>query len=159
MDEHLAARVAALEDERAILATLYRYGHALDYGLEAEWVGCFTPDARYEIRSRVPGTVLVAHGAEELAAFAAGHTRAPARFHKHFTADPVVAIDGDGATAESFYARLDATAEGVPYIFSFGRYRDRLCRCADGAWRFEERIAESEALSVRDRTPPSPSTT
>jgi hypothetical protein len=156
MLDTLSARVAALEDERAITATLHRYGHTIDYGLEAEWVACFTPDARYEIRSRATAGVVVARGAAELAAFAAGHTRAPGRFHKHLTANVMVRLDGDRAAAESFYARLDATPGAVPYIFSFGRHRDQLLRCPDGRWRFTERIAESEALSDRDRPRPAP---
>ena len=39
--QELLRRLAALEAERAILRTLYRYGHSIDYGLEQEWVDCF----------------------------------------------------------------------------------------------------------------------
>ena len=42
------------------------------------------------------------------------------------------------------FARLDRYTSG-PGIRSFGRYRDVLARCADGRWRFKERIAEREA--------------
>ncbi|MCU1457885.1 MAG: hypothetical protein JWL73_1977, partial [Actinomycetia bacterium] len=38
----LEARVARLEAERDILDLLSRYGHAIDYGLEHEWVDCFS---------------------------------------------------------------------------------------------------------------------
>ena len=46
-------RLAALEAERAILRTLYRYGHSIDYGLEQEWVDCFTEDGVFDVRRRV----------------------------------------------------------------------------------------------------------
>jgi hypothetical protein len=147
----LAARVGALEDERAIHAVLHRYGHAIDYGLEQEWIDCFTPDAVFEIRARVTGRHMIASGTQQLAAFAARHTRAPGRFHKHLVADVLVTMNGREAHAESLYARLDATRDGHPYVFSFGRYRDRLRKCDDDVWRLCARIAESESLSERDR--------
>ena len=51
--EELVRRLAALEAERAILRTLYRYGHSIDYGLEQEWVDCFTEDGVFDVRRRV----------------------------------------------------------------------------------------------------------
>ena len=41
----LEQRVQRLEDEQAILQTLYAYGHGLDYVLEDAWIDCWTPDA------------------------------------------------------------------------------------------------------------------
>src|SRR3989442_15385007 len=82
----LARRLRLLEDERDILATLHQYGHALDYGAEADWVDCFTADAHYEVREPGHGTagsVRAYDGRDELTAFAARHTRAPEHFHKH----------------------------------------------------------------------------
>ena len=38
-------RLRLLEDERAILETLYAYGHGLDYGLEDDFMVCWTEDA------------------------------------------------------------------------------------------------------------------
>jgi hypothetical protein len=149
--DDVLARLGRLEDERAIMATLHRYGHDLDYGREATWLACFAEDGILDIRSRVAGTRRVAAGRAELAAFFAWHSHAPERFHKHLLAETMLSLDGDRATAESLYVRLDAASDGVPYVFSFGRYRDRLRRLGDGTWCFEERIAESEALSDRDR--------
>ena len=149
MDSAVAARLDALEAERAILRTLSRYGHAIDYGCESAWLECFHENATFEIRSRVRGTRMVATGRAELSAFIAAHTRAPARYHKHLTANALIVIDGERATSESLYTRIDADAAGVPYLYSFGRYRDRLSASVDGTWRFEERIAESESLSDR----------
>ena len=38
-------RLRKLEDEKAILDTLYAYGHHLDAGLEDAWIDCWTEDA------------------------------------------------------------------------------------------------------------------
>lgn len=157
----LILRLQALEAERGVRATLYRYGHALDYGAEADWVDCFAAQAHYEVRE--PGSDAAGAGAgggagtaavrsydgrDELAAFAARHTKAPERFHKHLVADPVIAVKGDRATAVSYFVRLD-DVDGEPAVYAFGRYRDELVRCGDGRWRFAVRIAEVESRRAR----------
>jgi ketosteroid isomerase-like protein len=135
----LEARLRLLEDERAILRTLYAYGHAIDYGYEDEFAECWTEDAVLHWPWREPLTGRAAI----LEAFRA-HTHAPERFHKHLLVEPRVRVEGDRATVESMYARLDAYEDG-PKLRSFGRYLDVLVRCPDGRWRFEERRAENEA--------------
>jgi 3-phenylpropionate/cinnamic acid dioxygenase small subunit len=159
--DRLALRLQALEDERDVRATLYRYGHALDYGAEDDWVDCFAVQAHYEVRQR-PGETVTGigpggagaamlrcyDGRDELATFAARHTRAPERFHKHLLVDPVIAVDGDHATAVSYFVRLD-DVDGEPVVYAFGRYRDELVRCGDGQWRFAVRIAEIESRHLR----------
>lgn len=135
----LEERVQELEDERAILRTLSSYGHALDYGLEDMWVDCWTGEAVLRWPERPP---IVGH-AELIEAFRA-HTHAPDRYHKHFVVDPLISLDGDSARATSLFARLDSYPDG-PALKSFGRYIDRLVRCADGRWRITERVAEREA--------------
>jgi ketosteroid isomerase-like protein len=135
----LEARLRLLEDERAILRTLYAYGHAIDYGYEDEFADCWTEDAVLYWPWREP----LAGRAAILEAFRA-HTHAPERFHKHLLVEPRVRVEGDRATVESMYARLDAYEDG-PKLRSFGRYLDVLVRCPDGRWRFEERRAENEA--------------
>jgi hypothetical protein len=83
-------------------------------------------------------------GREALAAFAASHSRPPERYHKHCIVEPRIEIDGDEATAETYFLRLDEE-DDARVIRSFGRYHDRLVRCPDGRWRFRERIAEIES--------------
>jgi len=149
--DELTHRLAALEAERGVLAALYQYGHALDYGAEADWVDCFASAAHYEVRERGAGTmdsVRSYDGRDELAAFAAGHTRAPERFHKHLVADPLIAVDGDRAMVTSYFLRLDDVG-GERVVYAFGRYHDELVRCADGRWRFAVRIAEVESRRAR----------
>jgi len=153
----LAARLDLLEAERAILHTLYRYGHAIDYGLEADWVDCFLPDGAYDLRFRAkpqaynplkgtPTPLGARHeGHAQIRAFVANHTRAPARWHKHVLVEPVIAVTGDTATVQSYFLRVDHEDEGRAAIRSFGRYLDRMKRCPDGQWRFVERVAEIES--------------
>ena len=49
----LIARIRALEAERAVLATLYRYGHTIGVGDEDGWLDCFAPDGVFDVRRRV----------------------------------------------------------------------------------------------------------
>ena len=86
----------------------------------------------------------------QLAAFIAGHTHAPQRWHKHLLAEPVIMVEGDTATALSYWVRVDSYEDGI-YMRGFGRYRDQLVRCADGRWRFTERVIEAEAMELRGR--------
>jgi hypothetical protein len=141
----LAARVARIEDERAILDNLYQYGHSIDYGLEDQWVDCFLPDGRFEVRRRLePSQHTVCEGAAELKSFVSNHTRPPTRYHKHIVVDSRISLDGDRATVVSYFIRVDADMNGGghSYIYAMGRYHDSLARCSDGRWRFVERVAE-----------------
>jgi ketosteroid isomerase-like protein len=134
----LEERLLALEDERAILSTLYRYGHSLDSGDEESWMDLWTPTARLYW----PQTDFIS-GTEMFAKVFRAHTHAPEKFHKHFLIDPLISIEGDRATAQSMFTRLDGY-DGVPKLRSFGRYLDVLLRCPDGRWRFDERLTEIE---------------
>lgn len=152
----LTARLDLLEAERGVLRTLYRYGHAIDYGLEADWVDCFLPDGAYELRFRAkprnynplrgtPTPLGARHvGHDQIHAFAANHTRPPGRWHKHFMVEPIIDVAGDTARVQSYFARIDHEGSAAQ-LRSFGRYIDILKRCADGRWRFAERIAEIES--------------
>jgi hypothetical protein len=146
----LAARLARLEDGRAILDTLHRYGQTIDYGLEDDWVDCFTDDARRQSRRRLdPSTSTVCVGSEQLKGFVSRHSRPPAKYHKHITTGARIEIDAAGAraTAVSYFMKVDAERdEGRPFIQAMGRYLDTLVRSPDGRWRIQERIAEVENL-------------
>jgi hypothetical protein len=149
--DSLTERLERLEAERDVLATLYRYGHSIDYGLEEEWVDCFAQDGVFEVRrEEPPGGRHAGHG--ELRAFVKQHSRAPAHYHKHLLIEPRVEVTGETATVTSYFVRLDRL-DGEPIVRSFGRYRDRLVRCDDRAWRFVERIAEVEARHSMSRRP------
>jgi hypothetical protein len=141
--EDLTVRLRHLEDERAILRTLYRYGHAIDYGHEQEWIDGFTDDGVFDVRNRGGDVFVRCEGRQELLAFVQGHTRPPAAYHKHLVVDPMIDIDGDAAHVDSYFARIDADDDGgKTFVMAMGRYRDELVRCPDGIWRIRARLAE-----------------
>jgi ketosteroid isomerase-like protein len=144
----LAERLARLEDERAIVATLYAYGEALDYGDRGQFLDCFTPDADYTVEMRIgPEANFSYHGREELTAYFDGHTHAPTAYHKHVTVNPAVVCDGDTATATSYFLRVDsAAASGPAVVLASGRYVDDLTRDSGGRWRIRSRRCEVENL-------------
>jgi hypothetical protein len=89
---------------------------------------------------------LLCHGRDELATFIAGHTRAPAVYHKHLLIEPRITLDGDQAAVDSYFLKVDAQSDGPSQIVAMGRYRDQLVRSSDGRWRFRERLAEVEDM-------------
>ena len=145
----VVADVALLMAERAVLATLYRYGHSIDYGLEQDWLDCFAPVGAFDVRYRGGAKPSRRYeGRDALTGFIAAHTRAPDRWHKHLLFEPVIEVEGEGARVCSYFARLDADDDGTPFVRAFGRYLDQLVKGSDGTWRFAERIAEVEAVAA-----------
>jgi len=147
----LADRIARLEDEREVVATLYQYAHTLDYGPEAEFLDCFLEDGVWErsrMRSSEPSKVFA--GREALIKFFRDpkRGRAPEVYFKHLVLEPRIVFEGDEAVVSSYFVRLQEHPTG-PYVFAFGRYQDRLRRCADGRWRFRRRRAETEDTHQR----------
>jgi 3-phenylpropionate/cinnamic acid dioxygenase small subunit len=137
-----------LKDERAILRTMHRYAHTLDYGDHDGFVDCFTENAVYE-SSR---TGVLAGGAAELRDFASRYNHAPKAYNKHVMVDPLIEVDGDSATARSYYLFIQNRESG-PAITHYGSYEDRLARCPDGAWRITYRRLVNEAIAAGDVQP------
>ena len=107
-------RLERLEAEGAILRTLYAYGHAIDYGDEEAWVDCFTEDGVFDVRTPRPERFNARlAGRDELRRFVANHSRAPERWHKHLVIEPVVHVDRETATCESYFGVL-VDHEGMP---------------------------------------------
>ncbi len=151
--QDLEKRLKVLEDERAILRTMYEYAHAIDYGLKEQFAELFTEDANYQVLMRgvpVPDLAGVPHGTQgingrdQILQYVRGHTNAPNKWHKHFMVEPVIRFEGeDAASVQSYFARLDEDEKGA-YISAFGRYRDQMVRNTDGRWRFKQRICQVE---------------
>jgi ketosteroid isomerase-like protein len=144
----LAARLARIEDERAIIATLYAYGTALDYGDRNRFLDCFTADASYVVVMRLQAeNGFTFEGHDELRGYFDNHTHAPAAYHKHVTVNPTIVIDGGEASASSYFLRVDSGQESAPAIvFASGRYVDTLTRDAGGRWRIRSRRCEVENM-------------
>jgi 3-phenylpropionate/cinnamic acid dioxygenase small subunit len=132
-------------EERAIIRTMHRYAHAMDQGLEAQWLDTFTEDAVFDVvRSDDGTTVHREEGHGELARYIARYPKPPA-YRKHVVVDPLIEIRGDEATVESYWLLLERDAEGgAARLSAFGHYRDRL-RKIDGEWKIAERLAKVEA--------------
>jgi ketosteroid isomerase-like protein len=126
MDD-LHDRLARIEDERAIVAILYRYGDALDHGDRDEFLDCFTPDAQYLVHMRMGSSDgLAFEGHEQLREYFDRHTHAPA--------------------AQSYFLRVDSPAAGPAVVLAAGRYIDHLERSPEGRWRIRSRRCEVENL-------------
>lgn len=141
----LARRLEVLEEERAILRTLYTYAHCIDYGRRDEFLDLFTDDTVRAVQSRDGHLSMELKGKQAVAdSPAAGmHTHAPDRYHKHVMLNPLITFTAkDEATVESYSLRLDEI-NGDAVIYSFGRYHDKLVK-QDGKWRFKERKSEVE---------------
>lgn len=146
MDD-LREELARIRDERGIVATLYRYGDALDHDNRTEFLECFTPDAVYVVSMRIdPAKGFTFEGHDQLGTYFDGHTHAPAAFHKHVTVNPLITVDGATADAQSYFLRVDSPAEGPAVVLAAGRYIDRFERGDDGHWRIRSRRCEVENL-------------
>jgi SnoaL-like domain len=144
--DSVIARIAALEAERDILRTMYRYGHAIDRGDEGGWLDCFTEDGVFAASSERPHyPPFRLEGRAALEDFIERHTRPPGLWHKHLLIEPLIELDGAEATARSYFVVL-VEHEGRPVVRVFGRYADRLRRGADGRWRFAERLATIDSV-------------
>ena len=138
------------ETERAIRHTMDLYAHAMDYGEEAVWCDCFTDDALFLVADAQKDfeEIYRVEGRERLAAYIAAYPKPPQIFAKHICSQILVRVDGEEATAESFWMAVNSTGGpegGQPDIMAFGRYKDRLALCPDGRWRFRERVCETES--------------
>jgi hypothetical protein len=146
--DELQKRLEVVEDERAILQTLYHFCHCADYGLDQEWVDYFTEDGVFGVRARegladIPDARV--QGREALASFRTRQTRAPAKYHKHLMAEPVITFKSRNEANVVSYLLIVDSGGGRIYVLVFGRYHDRMVKLG-GRWRFKERIFEIEAL-------------
>jgi ketosteroid isomerase-like protein len=142
------SRLRALEDREAIRELQATYCFLVDDGRYDELVDrYFAKDARCDFRLVASGLdPLVAEGHEEIRAFFKNVVGGLLGEMIHTVHNQRTAIDGDRASAESYF-ELTATnaASGEP-ILGGGRYFDRYRRLGD-TWQFEERRAEIHHLS------------
>ena len=136
------ARLQRVEDALAIMRTLSDYGHGADYGTAERRNDCFAPGRTGIARFK---------GVADEAKMAAGKARPwappPVPDVKHMVSNPVVtSVNGNDATVESYWVYI-LEGEGNPHIQSFGRYRDKMKKGADGKWRILHRETDIEARS------------
>ena len=151
-EDALAGRIQALEDQQAIVTTMHRYCHGIDYGPPEDFADCFVAEGIYEAQFPGSDTPRLITGHAALEQFAADHPVAPDKYWKHFVLAPVITLRGDEADVVSVMGRID-DPPGGPLIDVIGRYRDHLVRCDDGRWRFTRRISEVEVLAPSFASP------
>jgi ketosteroid isomerase-like protein len=139
--ELLRAQLRALTDEKAVLDTMTRYGHTLDAGDLVGFLDCFVPDAVYRWRAEEGGDwVWQLHGPEEITDWFHRFRASVAERgdEDHFLLNPIVSVDGDTASATSYYTTF-RDVQGRIEIVATGRYVDAFVRSPDGRWRIARR--------------------
>jgi len=135
---------------------MYQYAYLVDFGQDIhEYTDLYTEDAVFQsippagladIAHTTPrpgnGAVIGHQGLEKWITnewqardrlLAAGHYRI------HTMIEPDIALDGDRASARSYFQTTD-NDNGRIYIVSIGVYKDLFVRSADGRWRMKERL-------------------
>lgn len=143
----LQARIVRLEDERAILDTLHRYGQAIDAHQAEAWAGLFTQHGEFLCIDDKGGEIIRECGRAALAQWARDFSGGETLAMKHCVIAPVIVLDGDAARVESYFSNLVENSDRAapPHIRFMGRYVDDMAKDADGQWRFRRRVSISEA--------------
>ena len=117
-----------------------RFCQYLDERRFGEWSELFAVDGVFQ------GT---ASRAEILATIERGGlARRPELLRKHVTANFIIEVDGERASAESDLVLYEREAEGE-FLIRLGKYTDRMVK-ADGRWLFENRDLEWTANALGD---------
>ncbi len=134
--DELRERVRALEDREEIRNLIQAYRKTLDdrdlrafselFAVEGTWTGrsgtATGPDEIYSmLTTALPDNPL-----------------APGSTLWHLNTDPAIAVDGDRASAFTFWMHVRRGDGDVPLLPTLGGYQDELIR-EDGRWRFQLR--------------------
>ena len=143
----LQARVTRLEDERAILDTLHRYGQAIDSHQADAWAELFTEDGEFLCIDDKGTEIIRENGRPALVKWARGFADGGTRLMKHCLIAPVITLDGNEARVESYFSNLveNQDQRAAPHIRFMGRYSDEMVKDGTGMWRFGRRVSISEA--------------
>lgn len=128
----LEQRIGRLEDLHEIAQLRARYCQYLDDGRWDDLVELFTEDGSFV-------GLATATGRPALRSFFAGLAEGPLKAWWHFSSNETIDLEpgADVATGETWLDQ-PCVVDDRPHIAA-GRYADRIRRCADGRWRFEER--------------------
>jgi len=140
--DEIQVRIAALEDEQAIIRLMHRYCHTADQG--GDFGAIFTDDGVFDVTMADGRKIRRYEGLPAIREYWRTRETPPGRFDKHLVLSPVVTVDGDRARAVSDFVVLQDTADRV--LVTYGRYHDTLVR-QDGAWRLCERRSTVETLA------------
>ncbi len=135
--EGLVRRLQRLEDLECVRGVLLAYPAAVD-GQDLEALRrLFHTDVHLVSRSDV-------HGREAALDYFARFFASNWRDTRHYVANLVVGVDGDEATATSYYHQT-AVVDGQSVI-GWGTYRDRVAR-TDQGWQITEKVNHVLAMT------------
>jgi SnoaL-like domain len=134
-------RLQRLEDLEAIRKLFLEYGRYLDekdfepcsrlFATDGEFVLPFDtvkgPDGVLAVMNDMLGRDLAQDPGKDI----------------HVFANPTIELDGDRATARSFWIYVTPNDTGYPQIAQFGHYEDILAR-EEGVWKFARRDAQRD---------------
>jgi SnoaL-like protein len=140
-----------MDDHAAIAALVYGYAERLDAGDLAGVAALFERGVfRSDRGGHYEGAAVVG---EVLGRLVILHEDGTPRT-KHVTTNLVVELDGDRATARSYFTVLQATPRVPLQPIVAGRYHDRFVRDG-GRWRFAERMVYMDLVGdLRDHVRP-----
>ena len=118
------------DDEDQVRRTLASYCQYLDDGDFDRWAELFSEDALLLFAGRT------SEGRRSIQEFME-QVQPPEGRGKHITANILVDVDRDTATAHTDYLFVRPTAQGL-VLLATGRYHDQLVRDGD-RWRFRQR--------------------
>ncbi len=141
------------DDKLAIRELLERYMRYNDDGALDRLVDLFDEDGIYQVSGRVlRGHREIREFLGRSGAFVDGRPlwTDPGELYKqprsaHVSSNPIIDVEGDGATAESDFVVLSRDDDGHTRINLVGRYRDRLRRDDRGRWLITKRTGVSVA--------------
>jgi hypothetical protein len=133
----MTAEALTVQDRLEIIDLIVGYSHAIDKGDVEAYVGCFVPDGILE----GAGGHTIGHdeirkrGYLQVQAGRVGGT--PARL-RHFVSMPLIAGDGERATASTNCVYLSYDDEKRIAVPMISCYEDTIVK-VDGRWLFERR--------------------
>lgn len=131
------------EDRDAIRHLLATYTYNGDRGRVDALAACFAEDGVLEFTGKAPcGPAAIAE------ALSSGTRNTALTFVRHHITNPLIEVDGDNATARSYFA---VTSDNGPD--HSGTYSDRLVRTAQG-WRFAHRTVRIDWQAPTSLYPP-----
>jgi hypothetical protein len=139
-----ATQAALSADDFCAIHNLYaRYNLSSDAGDVEGYVDCFTEDGRLEVQPlgfMVAGQAHLREHKDRDAKSRGG------RYRRHWNGSVHIELVGPGAARGRCYlVAYNGEAQHLPAIADVGVYEDRIVRCADGKWRFSQRLLVMDA--------------
>lgn len=139
----MSADLQSIGDRQDIAMLLARIAHLADTGDPDDYIACFTHDAVWDLTDAtdLPMDVQTIEGREALLAGVherrAAGIQGPGTHTRHDVSSIAVTVDGDRATAHSYFRYYRGT-DGIPTLAAMGSYTDAFVRDA-GVWRLRRR--------------------